>query len=432
MLSWALRSRPKQQEPSGHWLIWIIRTGRGWGKNTTAANTIIEKVKRREARNIALVAPTVADARDMMVDESRQNSGILSNSTPDFMPKYVPSKRRLEWPNGAVATTYSAEDPDQLRGPNIDLAWCDELAAWKAGNRELCWDNLMFTLRRGLSQCIVTTTPRPISLLKTIEKREGAIVTRGSTHENLHNLSAAYITNVIKPYEGTFIGRQEIDGDILEENDAALFDMATIDRNRILDVSSLEMASQCDLVVAALDPTGSKNGHGVGIVVGGRKYDVGYLLADYSLDSASPNQWAKQLLTAFDDYDCNYLVVENNFGGEMVSNTIRLNAQILGHSPVPIKEVYASRGKGLRAEPVSMLAHQGHIKHVGKFSLLEDQLYALESGESDDRADGYVWVFTDLIAKRVRRVKIRAGDAKEARRDKPNYTVVGNMWNMKF
>lgn len=434
MLSWEVSARPKQLEPSGYWLIWLIRTGRGWGKNTTAARTVIKKVKKGEARNIALVAPTVADARDMMVDESRQNSGILSNSTPDFMPKYVPSKRRLEWPNGAVATTFSAEDPDQLRGPNIDLAWCDELAAWKPGNRELTWDNLMFTLRRGLSQCIITTTPRPIILLKKIMQREGCVLTTGSTYENLHNLSPAYISNVIKPYEGTHIGRQEIYGDLLEDNDFALFDMDTIDKHRIKDVNPFEFMTTCDKVVVAVDPTGSKTGHGVGIVIGGGIENKGYLLGDYSLPHATPNQWAKRAILAYDDYDANYIIVERNFGGDMVANTVRLVAKDMGHDPIPIREVSASRGKALRAEPVSGINQQGKVFHVGEYDALEDQLYALETGESDDRADGYVWVMTDLLLHRVRRVRPQAGDAKGIRpnRDLITHTVVGNLWNQQW
>lgn len=428
-LSWQARARPKQVAPK-EFTCWLIQTGRGWGKNETGSNTVIDKIKKGVWKHTALVGATTADVRDMMIDPDRKNSGIFRCVTSDFYPKYEPSKRQIVWPNGAVCTAYSAEDADQLRGPTHDSYWADELAAWKPSEREQTWSNLQFTLRAGASQGIVTTTPRPISILKTIIRLPGTVVTRGSTYENIHHLSKTYIETIIKPYEGTQKGRQELEGELLEENEMMLFDIATVDANRIMN---LDEVPELQLLVVSIDPTGSETGHGVGITVGGRANGIGYLLADRSLDSASPNTWAKQAIDAFDEFDANYVVVETNFGGEMVANTIRLVAQSENHPPVPIKEIHSSRGKTIRAEPVSGLCQQGRIKHCGEFSVLEDQLYALESGQNNDRADSYVFTFTDLLGNAYKRIKPKAGNAKAPRRDvEHSSSLIGNLWNKRF
>jgi len=400
-VSWEAQARPSQMEPSGDWWsIWLIRTGRGWGKTRTGAETTIRRVRSGRARRIALVAPTAADARDIMVDELRENSGILACSPPDFMPEYQPSKRRLVWPNGAVARIFSAEDPDQLRGPQHDWAWCDELAAWKDGAREKAWSNLMFGLRKGASQCMVTTTPQPIPWFKKELARRKVHTTTGSTYENIHNLSDRFIEENIAPYEGTRLGRQELYGDILYDNPKALWTPQVIERNRIqLD----DAPSDYDRVVVGVDPPGSHNGHECGIIAGGRVGRIGYALADWSLQG-QPNEWATKAIELYDLLEADCIVVESNFGGEMVENTVRLVASAMGHGFVNVKSVKASRSKTVRAEPISGLSAQDRIKHVvsgnsNALATLEDQMLDFENGMANDRVDAYVWTFTDLLAK---------------------------------
>lgn len=429
MTSWRAKARPKQIQPKDY-KIWLIQTGRGFGKNWAAANNLIENIQTGKWRHTALVGSSAADVRDLMIDPDKKNSGIMKCAENSFYPKYEPSKRQIVWPNGAICTAYSAEDSDQLRGPSHDSFWCDELAAWNKNTREPTWSNLMFTLRLGKSQGIITTTPRPILLLKHIRALSGTVITTGSTYENKDNLSDTYINGVVRTYEGTRIGRQELMGELLEDNDAALFDMNTIDANRVIPDDNTPPI--CDVIVVGVDPTGSKDGHGVGIIIGGKIGTIGYLLADYSMPSASPNDWALKTIKAYDDFEANYVVVENNFGGEMVANTIRLIAKTIDHSPISIKEVHASRGKLIRAEPVSGLVQQGRIKHYGVFGALEDELYALESGQSDDRADAYVWAFTDLLVQHIKRYKPFAGNAKIIRNDMASTSIIGNVWNKVF
>lgn len=431
-MTWKVKGRPKQFYPKPYedWFIWCIRTGRGWGKNYSAGNNFIDFIRRGWMRHVALVGPTTGDIRDFMIDPDMKNAGLMAIAPKDFYPKYEPSKRQLVWPNGAIMTAYSAEDSEQLRGPSHDGAWCDEIAAWNPNLREQTWSNLMFTLRIGNPHVIVTSTPKPINLIKRIEKGDfgKCVVTRGSTHENMSNLSQVYIESVIKPYMGTRIGLQEIEGEILEDNDMALFDMKTIENNRV------EIAPDMDVINVGVDPMGSKTGHGCGIVVSGKAGDYGYAIDDYSLDSPTPNQWALQAIKAYEDYEANYIVVETNYGGDMVANTIRLVCRVEGIPVPPIREVKATRGKTVRAEPISMLAHQNRIKFVGVHSLLEDQLYDLESGQTDDRADAFIWTMIDLLGQYVKRLPVKSGNAKV---DRPQLAYaatshVGNIWNKVF
>jgi len=400
--NWRNYSRPEQLEPDSDWLIWLIKTGRGWGKTRTGSETLLDKVRKHEWRNIALVGQSSSDMRETMIDELRLASGIMACAGPWERVEYQPSKRRILFHDySAVAHLYSAEDPDQLRGPQHDAAWCDELAAWPRTTRQLAWDNLMFGLRKGASQCIVTTTPRPIKILRDIMARERTVLTEGSTYDNLSNLSEAYKTNVIKPYEGTRLGRQELQGQILDDNPDALWSLTLLDEVRV-KTAPIDL----DRVVIAVDPAGSKEGHEVGIIAAGRRrekapdvgyHDCGYLLGDYSMH-ASPSEWAERCLTAYDMHEADCIVVEDNFGGEMVASTITLTARALGRSVPHVKSVHATRGKVVRAEPVSALSEQRRIKHVGPFPKLEEQMVDFIAGDADDRVDAYVWAFTDLIA----------------------------------
>lgn len=401
-ITWEAEARPKQLEPEGdYWALWLILAGRGWGKTLTGAKTTIKRVREGKARTIALVAPTAADGRDIMVDEVRQNSGILAVSPPDFMPIYLPSKRRLVWPNGAVAYIYSAEDPGQLRGPQHDWFWADELGAWAKATREETWSNLMFGLRKGASQGMVTTTPKPIPWFKKMIAAPSTVVTRGTTYENRSNLSERFYEQNIKPYEGTRLGRQELGGELLYDNPEALWSYSILDRNRI----QLDDLPILETIAVAIDPAGDEKGHEIGIVAGGSTRipnqfggftKHGYLLADHSMHG-QPNEWAEAAINLYDNLHANYIIVEKNFGGAMVKNTIDLVAAAIGHPPIMVKEVYASIGKAIRAEPVSAQYAKNLVHHVGTFDKLEEQQTEFESGGANDRVDADVWLFTDLL-----------------------------------
>jgi phage terminase large subunit-like protein len=340
---------------------------------------------------VALVAETAADARDVMVEGE---SGILAVHPPGFRPLYQPSRRRLIWPNGARATLYNAIEPDQLRGPQHDLAWSDELAKWR--HAQATWDQLQFGLRLGARprQC-VTTTPRPIAIVKALMQDSDTVVTRGTSRENLANLAPAFIRRIIKRYEGTRLGRQELDAEILEDLPGALW---TRDRIEALRRTA---APELVRVVVAIDPAASSGAAGgeTGIVVAGRGRDGhGYVLDDLSR-KASPDAWGRAAVEAYHRWQADRVVAEVNHGGEMVEHVIRTV-----DAAVPYKALRASRGKIARAEPVAALDEQGRVHHVGAFPELEDQMCALTgdydratAGSSPDRVDARVWALTELL-----------------------------------
>lgn len=405
--NWEFWGRQGQLEPEafeqGRALIWMLLAGRGYGKTRSGSELIRKRVNQSKAGHIALVAPTAADARDIMVlgGDATKPSGLISVSSPydkAGIPVYHPSKRLLEWPRtGAQAMLYSAEDPDALRGPNHDLAWADELAAWRHTTLQSTWDNLQMTLRIGSAQCVVTTTPRPLKLLKDLIKRNDVYITRGSTYENLANLAEAFKANVISIYAGTRLGRQELDAQILEDTPGALFTLANIEANRLAPSEfNVDILKR---IVVAIDPTGSGKGHEAGIVVGGISYENdGYLLEDAS-GTYTPKGWAERAIRAYHNWFADAIVVETNFGAEMVRQTI--------HSLDPnikIIEMRASQGKRIRAEPVSGQYEQNHIHHVGTFGLLEEQMTEwLPENGPNDRFDANVWLWTELkpTSKRV-------------------------------
>lgn len=392
---WNFWGRPNQFEPQefidAQYQIWLILSGRGWGKSRTGAETTNRRVREGRARNIGLIATSAADARDVMV---LGQSGIIETSPPWFKAIYHPSRRSVEWPNGAKATLYSAEDPDQLRGPQHDWIWMDELAAWPHLNIQPAWDNAMFGLRQGLAQAMVTTTPRPIEIIRELVKKPSTYITRGSTYENLINLSPIFREEVVATYEGTRLGRQELHAEILTDNPDALWTATNLDACRI----QRDQLPILKFKAVAVDPAGSRKGHEVGIVAGGVAFDgQGYLTRDASMNG-TPNEWGQAVLNLYDEEECDVIVVENNFGGEMVANTIR-NLR----PEAPIIEVRASRGKQIRAQPVSLLNERGLIHHVGYFDKLEDQLvtWLVEEGPND-RLDAYVWLFTHLMASKIK------------------------------
>jgi len=395
--AWKYLARPEQLEPPGDWDTWLILAGRGFGKTRTGAETIQEWVQKGIASRIALVARTAADARDVMVEGE---SGILAVSRAHGFPaRYEPSKRRLTWPNGAVATTFSADVPDLLRGPQHDAAWCDELPAWD--DPQATWDQLQFGLRLGRHpRAVVTTTPRPIPIIRAFLKDPRVVVTRGSTYDNAANLAPSFLNAIKRAYEGTRLGRQEIGAEVLEDNPNALWKQDVIDRWRVTAHPELLR------IVVAVDPAVSTKPDSdlTGIVVGGvarcRVLPAcngemhAFVLDDLS-NIYKPEAWASQVVGAYRSRRADRVVAEVNNGGDLVEANVRA-----ADKEVSYKSVHASRGKAIRAEPVSALYEQGKVHHVGHFPKLEDEMVQwnpLDGLKSPDRMDANVWLLTELM-----------------------------------
>jgi predicted phage terminase large subunit-like protein len=356
----------------------------------TGAEFVRQQVSAHRARHIALVAPTAADARDVMIEGE---SGLLAVSTHRHRPVYEPSKRRLTWPNGAIATAYSADEPERLRGPQHDFAWCDELAAWRYPE---AWDMLMFGLRLGADpRAVVTTTPRPTKLIKALVADPKVVVTHGTTYENAENLAPGFLEQIVRRYEGTRLGRQELDAEILEDVPGALWGHGMIDAARVTSVPQLTR------IVVAIDPAAGSGEHSdeTGIVVVGKDAGGhGYVLADLS-GRYTPTEWAKAAISAYRAHGADRIVAEVNNGGEMVEATIRMV-----DPSVAFTAVRASRGKVARAEPVAALYEQGRVHHLGALARLEDQMCCFAhdfdrdtAGYSPDRVDALVWALTELL-----------------------------------
>ena len=353
--SWPAIARPNQLPPPGDWWqIWLLLAGRGFGKTRTLAEWVCQQTASGQAGRIALVTATAADARDVLVEGE---SGILAVAPPWFRPVYEPSKRRLTWPNGAMATTFSAEEPERLRGPQHDAAVCDELGAW---SHPETWDMLQFGLRLGGNpRCLVATTPRPTRLIRELLAREGrdVAVTRGSTYENRANLAPGFFDQVIRKYEGTRLGRQELNAELLEDTPGALWS------HGIIEAARQAAAPNLARIVVAVDPAASsgEDADETGIVVVGKDTQGhGYVLADAS-GKHQPIEWAKIAIAAYRAHRADRIVAERNNGGAMVEATIRMI-----DNNVPVTTVWASRGKVARAEPVSALYEQGRVQHVGE------------------------------------------------------------------
>jgi predicted phage terminase large subunit-like protein len=383
-------ARPNQLSPAGLWRVWMLLAGRGFGKTRCGAEWIRLQVKAGRGR-MALVAPTAADARDVMVEGE---SGILAIHPNHERPLYEPSKRRLTWPCGAVATTYSADEPERLRGPQHDAAWCDEIGAWRYG--EDAWNMLMLGLRLGNDlQVVVTTTPRPTKLIRELVKDPTCVLTRGSSYENRANLAPAFFDQIVRRYEGTRLGRQELNAELLEDTPGALWS------HGIIDAARLPAAPILTRVVVAIDPavTSGEESDETGIVVAGKDaHGHGYVLADIS-GRYQPTEWARLAITAYRRYRADRIVAERNNGGDMVEATIRMV-----DPNVAFTAVHASRGKVVRAEPVAALYEQGRVHHIGVFPQLEDQMANFTTdfdraaaGYSPDRVDSLTWAFSELL-----------------------------------
>ena len=385
--SWLFTARAEQLPPDGDWRIWLIQSGRGWGKTRTGAEWVHVMAMTNPGIRIALVARTAADARDVMVEGQ---SGILACSG-DNRPEYEPSKRRVTWSNGSMASTYSADKPDQLRGPQHHIAWADELAAWPRWDT---WVQLQMGLRLGDNpRCIVTTTPRPLIQLRRLAKRDTTVITRGRTMDNKANLSESYIETIHDEYGGTTLGRQELEGELLDEMPGALFTRALIDKARVGEHPSF------DRIVVAVDPatTGKETSDESGIIVAGVSKREFFILADWSL-RGSPDKVCRRAVEAYEEFEADRIVFEANQGGETWRTIVNgINSQ------VATKEVHASRGKIARAEPVSARYEQGRVHHVGLYDELEDQMCNYVAGlskDSPDRMDALVWAITELDSKR--------------------------------
>jgi len=397
LFDWRFWARPNQLPPAGDWTTWLILAGRGFGKTRCGAEWLRAQacgatpLAPGRARRIALVAETAADARDVMVEGE---SGLLTVHPPAFRPLFEPSKRRLTWPNGARATLYNAIEPDQLRGPQHDAAWADELAKWR--HAAATWDQLQFGLRLGpRPRQVVTTTPRPIRTLRDLMEDPDTVITRGTSYENVANLAPAFVKRIIKRYEGTRLGRQELKAEILEDLPGALWTRARIESLR------RRAAPELQRIVVAIDPAvgGGIGSDETGIVVAGLGRDGhGYVLEDLSL-RAGPDAWARRAVAAYRRWQADRIVGEVNNGGDLVEHVLRTV-----DPGVAYKAVRASRGKAARAEPVAALDEQGRVHHVGAFPELEDQMCAFgrdfdraTAGFSPDRVDARVWALTELM-----------------------------------
>ena len=397
---WPSIARPEQLPPSDdEWSTWLILAGRGFGKTRTGAETVRSWATGSTPHSpgqygrLALVAETAADARDVMVEGE---SGILAVHPPDFRPTYEPSKRKLTWPNGATALLFNGTEPDQLRGPQFDAAWVDELAKYE--HAADVWDQLAFSLRLGKQpRKVVTTTPRPIPVLKAIIVDPTTRITRGRTLDNAANLAPGVVEALMKRYAGTRFGRQELEAELLTDTPGALWRWEDIEEPRI----KAALLPPLKRVVVAVDPavTSGEDADETGIIVAGiDERGHAYVLEDLS-GRFTPDAWARKAVGAYHTHRADRIVAERNQGGDLVESTIRLVDRSASFT-----SVHASRGKVVRAEPVSALYEQRRVHHAGVFPQLEEQMSAFtadfnrgQAGYSPDRVDALVWALSELM-----------------------------------
>lgn len=382
LYDWVSWARPNQIEPDGDWLTWLILAGRGFGKTRSITEWAKTQAENNPGSRGAMVGSTAGDVRDVLIEGE---SGIMNISPPWFMPHYEPSKRRLTWPNGSVATTYSADEPNRLRGPQHHWAVCDELAAWRYPE---AWDMLMFGLRLGeRPRVAIATTPRPTPLIRDLIKDDTTHVTKGSTYDNVANLAPSFFNQIVRKYEGTRLGRQELLAEILDDVPGALWKRELFDNNRVTKAPDLVS------VVVGVDPHASTGETGIVIAgIGGDGH--GYVLDDLTT-GGSPDTWAREVVTGYHRNFADRIAAEANNGGDMVIATIRTI-----DNNVNVKKLWASRGKYTRAEPIAALYEQGRVHHVGMFAQLEDECCTWVPGEgmdSPNRMDALVWALTELM-----------------------------------
>lgn len=392
---WQTWARANQLAPVGDWRVWLVMAGRGFGKTRLGAEWVRRVAETDPEARIALVGSSLHEARSVMVEGE---SGLLSIGVPWRRPIFESSVRRLTWPNGAQAFLYSAAEPEALRGPQHSHAWCDEIAKWdNMSNRALStWDNLLMGLRLGNDpRLVATTTPRPVPLVARImADHEDVVVTRGTTFDNAANLPERFLAAMRRSFGGTTLGRQELLGEVIEDLVSALWN------RRLIEDGREQVAPPCTRIVIGVDPPASAHGDACGIVVCGIGDDqIARVLADCSVEQASPERWARAVAKAAQAWSADRVVAEANQGGEMVAAVLRA-----AEASLPLRLVHASRGKAARAEPVAALYEAGRVRHAGLFPRLEDELCGLMPGgeyqgpgRSPDRADACVWALTELM-----------------------------------
>ncbi len=387
---WSFWAAEHQHAPVGEWLVWLVLGGRGAGKTRTGAEWIVQQVKSG-ARHIALVGSTFTEAREVMLEGE---SGLLNIGHPSERPKFIASRQRLEWPNGAVGHLYSAHDPDGLRGAQFDAAWADEFCAWKKPEDTL--SNLRLALRLSprageVPRLVVTTTPRPTLALVALKSAARVVTHRMRTRDNARHLAPGYLSAMEDRYGGSPLGQQELEGEILTDLPGALWSQATLAKQRTPDTPELER------IVVAIDPpaTSGPNADACGLIVAGVSDGKAYVLEDATLQNAPPEIWANRAVKLFHDYQADCVIAEGNQGGEMVEAVLRqVDPQL------PINRVHARRSKQTRAEPIAHLYTRGQVFHVGRFDLLEAQMCQMGSKEqrgSPDRVDALVWAIHALV-----------------------------------
>jgi len=382
LYDWGNFARPEQLPPLGPWTYWLILAGRGFGKTRAGAEQV--RAWARDYDLVNVIGATADDARDIIVEGE---SGILAICPNKERPTYLPSKRRLEWPNGSKTLIFTADEPERLRGKQHSKLWADELASWRYPE---AWLQAMLGLRLGDNpQAVITTTPKPKTIIRQLVSDPDTVVVRGTTYENRENLAGAFYTSIIKQYEGTHVGRQELMGELLDEIPGALWTRMLIEANRVRE--SPEMSR----ILVAIDPavTAKKTSDETGIIVAGRLGDDGYVLEDLS-GRYSPEQWGRKAVEAYYRWKADAIIAEVNQGGDMVESNLRM----LDPS-VSYRAVSAMRGKMVRAEPIGSLYEQGRVHHVGMFAELEDQLCNWD-GDTDwspDRLDAMVHAMSELM-----------------------------------
>lgn len=394
-------AHPHQLPPQGAWRTWVAMGGRGAGKTRAGAEWVRARVEGAGpmdagvSRRVALVGETVEQVREVMIFGE---SGIMACSPPDRRPTWIATRKMLVWPNGAVAHVFSAHDPEVLRGPQFDLVWADELAKWKRAQE--VWDNIQLCLRLGDDPRVcVTTTPRSVDVLKALLAQESTVVTAAPTDANRAYLSSGFLAEVQRLYAGTRQGRQELDGELLDEIDGTLWPKG------VIEAASVAKVPEMTRIVVAVDPPakGKKTSDECGIVVVGVHAEGpveswrAYVLEDASISAASPTDWAKRAVAAYERHGAERIVAETNQGGDMVEAVLRQVAPL-----VPYRAVHAVVGKGRRAEPVAALYEQGRVKHLRGLGVLENQmgqmtLHGFEGKGSPDRVDALVWGLTEVM-----------------------------------
>ena len=436
---WHIWARPDQLSPNGKWPVWLILAGRGFGKTRAGAEWVRNIAEDNGDARFALVGANFAEARTVMVEGE---SGLLSISTAEKRPTWEPSLKRLRWDNGAEARLYSAAEPEGFRGPQHSHAWCDEIAKWmnNAGQAQATWDNLKMGLRLGESpQIVATTTPRPVPLVRALVKDEAVVITKGRTQDNYLNLPVVFITAMEADYGGTRLGRQELEGELIEELEGALWTRDMIEECRVVTASVARGASTSSArtvgpgaaaqktahpepaegpgsaaeytrIVIGVDPPASATGDACGIIVAGlSKENKATILADCSVEKASPEKWARAVADAAEKWSADRVIAEANQGGAMVKSVLHA-----ANISLPVKLVHASRGKVARAEPVAALYENNRVHHAGTFPRLEDELCGLliggayeGPGRSPDRADALVYALTELMLGKKREPRVR-------------------------